>query len=556
MDGTGEVVLARHPRFARRDVLRVVSDPELRDAVQSAADTMAGLRRPGIVRVHDRGVDGDRVWVATEYVEGPTLGDVIGRGPLPAGQVTQVADELAAVLDELADNGVVHGRLRPTGVRVDAGGHARLTGIGTVLSGTDVGETFDDVGFTAPELRAGRPVDATADQYSLACIVFAMITGSQPFNGTTPDMIGQAHVHEPPPAVSSRLPGVGPAVDQVLFRALEKNPRDRFPSSAAFVAALRQAVGVGGARVEAAHTVVGGPALRPVPSPVPAALPAVVDPPAFVPSRGLIGALWAAVALSVLNLIGVLIDVHFVFPAAIVVAVVFAVTAVAGVVMKRSRPMAVTVGVVSVIVGLVWAIPSVGFYAHPGFSSLLHRLGLGIAPFQLIAMVAGLVTFAVGVTTLVCARHRPAVGLGSPVVSPQVYHGAPTPGGGSGFVLTTKYFPLSWFFLFLTPTVEIDGTPVRARWGDNRFDLAPGQHRVRIWVPYLAGWRVGPAETVVSVGPQSAVALEYRAPVWAFSAGSLGPSPQTYNGAGLALGMVLVPFVLFIVAILSMPYML
>lgn len=123
----------------------------------------------------------------------------------------------------------------------------------------------------------------------------------------------------------------------------------------------------------------------------------------------------------------------------------------------------------------------------------------------------------------------------------------PPPGGGGGqsaLALTLKYFPLAWIFALITPKLFIDGQPVAVRWGQNMVPVSPGQHHVHIHVPYFLPPRLGPADFTVSVAPGQTVELEYRAPMFNFSRGSLGAPPQKYNGVGATIGLTVGIFVL------------
>ena len=101
----------------------------------------------------------------------------------------------------------------------------------------------------------------------------------------------------------------------------------------------------------------------------------------------------------------------------------------------------------------------------------------------------------------------------------------------AAIALNTKFFPLAFFFLFTKPKVTIDGFELpQSSWGRQTIPVTPGRHQVDIHTPYFLPPRVGPASAIVDVPPGQAVELEYRAPVWGFSAGSLGSPPQTYNG--------------------------
>ena len=119
-------------------------------------------------------------------------------------------------------------------------------------------------------------------------------------------------------------------------------------------------------------------------------------------------------------------------------------------------------------------------------------------------------------------------------------------GGGAAIALTTKFIPLAWIFSFIKPNVSVDGQPVAAAWGRTVIPVSPGHHRLDVHVPYFLPPRVGPAETVFTVQPGQTVELEYRAPAWAFSRGSLGAPPQKYNGMGLLIAiMVIAVFFVF-----------
>lgn len=115
----------------------------------------------------------------------------------------------------------------------------------------------------------------------------------------------------------------------------------------------------------------------------------------------------------------------------------------------------------------------------------------------------------------------------------------PGPAGQPAIAVTTKFMWLSWFFFFIKPKIFLNGHEVPAVWGRNVVPVQPGQHHLHVYVPYFLPPKVGPAELPVPVHPgQPPVELEYRAPLWAFSKGSLGPPPQKYNGMGITIGLL------------------
>jgi hypothetical protein len=131
---------------------------------------------------------------------------------------------------------------------------------------------------------------------------------------------------------------------------------------------------------------------------------------------------------------------------------------------------------------------------------------------------------------------------------PQPYPYGPP---GDGIVVNTQFFPLAWVLFFVKPKIAVDGQemPVSG-WGRTHLPARPGQHHVHVHVPYFLPSKLGPADATADVRPGQVAELEYKAPVWSFSPGSLGVGPQKYNGVGITLAIVAIPFVLLFLVIL------
>jgi hypothetical protein len=112
------------------------------------------------------------------------------------------------------------------------------------------------------------------------------------------------------------------------------------------------------------------------------------------------------------------------------------------------------------------------------------------------------------------------------------------PGGQSAIAVTTKFHWLSWFFFFIKPKIFLNGHEHPAAWGRNLLPVQPGQHHLHVYVPYFLPPKVGPADIAVAAAPGETVELEYRAPMWAFIGGSLGPPPQQYRGMAATIAML------------------
>lgn len=116
---------------------------------------------------------------------------------------------------------------------------------------------------------------------------------------------------------------------------------------------------------------------------------------------------------------------------------------------------------------------------------------------------------------------------------------------GDGIVVNTQFFPLAWLLFFFKPRIAVDGHEVPVSgWGRTHVPARPGQHHVHVHVPYFLPSKLGPADATADVRPGQVAELEYKAPMWAFSAGALGVGPQKYNGVGITLALVLIPFIL------------
>jgi hypothetical protein len=132
----------------------------------------------------------------------------------------------------------------------------------------------------------------------------------------------------------------------------------------------------------------------------------------------------------------------------------------------------------------------------------------------------------------------------------QPYPQQPYPQPREGFVVTTRYFPLSWVFAFIKPVITLNGWPVpNAVWGRNVVPAPPGQYLLHVHVPYFLPKQIGPADVPVTLYPGQWIEAEYKAPLWTYSKGSLGPPPQSYNGVGVTIAVMVSIFVIaFIVA--------
>lgn len=256
--GMGEVYLAQHPRLPRRNALKVLradvsADSDYRARFEREADLASTLFHSHIVGVHDRGEVDGRLWITMDYVDGTDAACLMrDRYPygMPVEDVLDIVSAIADALDYAHERRLLHRDVKPANILIAdsrAGerrvlladfGIARAVNDPNGLTATNV--TVGSVAYAAPEQLRGAPLDGRADQYALACSAFHMLTGAPPFVNSNPVVVIGDKLSSPPPRLTTVRPDLA-AIDDVLARAMAKEPVHRFPTCRAFAAALSEA---------------------------------------------------------------------------------------------------------------------------------------------------------------------------------------------------------------------------------------------------------------------------------------------------------------------------
>ncbi|UGT41967.1 protein kinase [Nocardia yamanashiensis] len=290
--GMGSVYLARHPRLGKLTALKLLNrelyaDREIRTRFEREAEMVAQLDHPNIVEVYDRGTEDAQLWISMQYVDGVDAAGV-DVTQLPPERAVQIIEGVASALDYAHSRGVLHRDVKPANIilaRAVAGhgervfltdfGIARLREDSTHL--TQAGMFTATLAYASPEQMTGQHLDHTTDQYSLGCALYWLLIGIGPFDSPHPGELIRGHLQLLPPPVSLRRPGLSPAMDAVITKAMAKRPIDRFPSCSDFAKAARRAL-TAPLRQIPTPPVQSGPTHRPYPQN--AAQPA---PPGYVP---------------------------------------------------------------------------------------------------------------------------------------------------------------------------------------------------------------------------------------------------------------------------------
>jgi serine/threonine-protein kinase len=252
--GMGIVYRARQQSLERDVALKVIrdeiaSEPEFRERFMREAKLAASVDHPHVVTVYDVGDDGGRLYLAMQWIDGIDLRQQLDKsGRLSPKRAVSIGTQLAGALDAVHGvSGLVHRDVKPANVLLrEVGGedHPYLTDFGiakppeAVESLTRTGSTVGTTGYLSPEQIQGKTAGPRSDLYSLACLVFEMLTGKPPFIGENELAVRWAHASDKRPLVSVALPELGQRYDAFFLTALAIEPSDRFGGGREFAEAL------------------------------------------------------------------------------------------------------------------------------------------------------------------------------------------------------------------------------------------------------------------------------------------------------------------------------
>jgi serine/threonine protein kinase len=258
--GMSIVYRAENPRLRNLIALKVLA-PELADdqvfrtRFREESQIAASLNHPHVIPIHDFGASDGLLYIAMRYVSGTDLRHLIAdRGWLAPYESVHLLEQAARALDSAHRRGLVHRDVKPGNLLIAQGGddgdpdHVYLADFGITKymgsrSGLTVAGTVLGTGhYISPEQIQHHPVLGAADQYSLGCVLYECLTGRAPFEKGLNEAILWAHVHELAAPPSLLRPDLPPAVDEVIARALAKNPDDRYADCREFLAAARDAL--------------------------------------------------------------------------------------------------------------------------------------------------------------------------------------------------------------------------------------------------------------------------------------------------------------------------
>ena len=268
--GMGSVYKAAQPAMNRMVAVKILhpkltNRKDLVSRFRREARAMSHLTHPNTVKVFLYGdLDDGSLYIVMEYLEGRNLNQVVRKeGPMACERAVPVLIQVCGALQEAHLQGIIHRDLKPENIFLSTNGGLRdypkvldfgLAKVterelrpGSIML-TQEGMVFGTPEFMSPEQAQGKPLDARSDIYSLAVILYEVVTGKLPFDARTPMEYIQMHVTRPPIPIDERVPGrrFPDGFDAMLRKALEKRPEDRYSSAADFAQALKPFAGMGG----------------------------------------------------------------------------------------------------------------------------------------------------------------------------------------------------------------------------------------------------------------------------------------------------------------------
>ena len=245
--GFADVYLAEHIHLNTMAAIKVLQTRLVGNAVEQFRDEarfVARLKHPHIIQILDFGVENDTPYLIMEYAAQGTLRQRHPNGtPVQPTEIVSYVRQIADALQYAHNQRVIHRDIKPENMLLGSNNEVLLSDFGLAMSNQSsrqsTKELIGTIAYMSPEQIQGKPQIAS-DQYALGIVVYEWVTGVRPFQGSFVELTVQ-HLSAPPPSIRQYIPTLLPDVEEVIFKALAKDPQQRFGSVQAFAQALEQA---------------------------------------------------------------------------------------------------------------------------------------------------------------------------------------------------------------------------------------------------------------------------------------------------------------------------
>lgn len=255
--GMAEVYIGTDPALNRKVAIKLIlphfadqSDFEAR--FQREAKTIAGLRHGNIVQIYEFSIEDGAPFMVMEYLDGGTLDDILAKykaqgGPMPLEETADILDKIASGLDYAHKRGLIHRDIKPANILISDDGEPIIADFGIVklldeaAVLTQTGGVVGSPRYLPPEQASQKEIDKRSDIYSLGIVLYQMVTGEVPFDGDLISVMMQ-HVNQLPENPVTINPDLSYGTANVILKALEKDPNDRYDSVGEMAKAFRKSL--------------------------------------------------------------------------------------------------------------------------------------------------------------------------------------------------------------------------------------------------------------------------------------------------------------------------
>ena len=240
--GMAVVYKAHDQLLGRKVAIKVlrqqfVNDEDFIRRFRREAQSAASLSHPNVVSIYDVGQEADIHYIVMEYVEGKNLNEVIKeRAPLQAEEAVNIAAQICDALDHAHQNGIIHRDIKPHNILIGRNGRVKVTdfGIARAVTSSDITQTGSVIGsvhYFSPEQAKGASQGEKSDLYSLGIVLYQMLTNRLPFLGESPISVALKHLQEEVMEPRKANPMIPQSVENIILKALRKNPDERYQSA-------------------------------------------------------------------------------------------------------------------------------------------------------------------------------------------------------------------------------------------------------------------------------------------------------------------------------------
>jgi Protein kinase domain len=240
VDKARDTVLGR--TVALKTMVHAFGAPTEQKQFLREAQIVSQLSHPSIINLYDVGIEeGSVAYLVMEYVPGKTLQQTLSESPIPFARACAWGADLAGALHRAHRAGIIHGDVKPANILITEDGNVKLGDFGIARLSTQVsgsGRLLGTPAYLSPEQIHGEAQNTRSDLFSLGIVLYQMVTGFPPFEGSSVSAVCAQILSAEPIPPSQRNPALPPGIDHVILRCLAKIPADRYPSAEALAASL------------------------------------------------------------------------------------------------------------------------------------------------------------------------------------------------------------------------------------------------------------------------------------------------------------------------------